>query len=127
MRSVAVRRVEERYFLGENETMRAALGSQSAENVPAHAACIITATPLQKVPYDSESSQGPQSAHSKTQARPFCGKLAIPDDLCSVDGPSTPDNEEADRVCMPAAKRQRLDESPLSAVSTAVAHALYLL
>ena len=41
--------------------------------------------------------------------------------------PPTPDVEEADRVCMPATKRQRLAESSPGPLAATVSRTLYLL
>lgn len=94
--------------------------------MPVGTACTITVTPSQKAHSDSGSLQ-PQQEPAGPAKGFFCGKLAIPDDACSLDGPPTPDNEEADRVYMPAAKRLRLDGASPQALAATVARALYLL
>ena len=119
--------MEERHFL-DNDTAEGAL----AITAPADAACLPTATPPQKVLCEDTSTpllliqQKPGSAVNGGLGH-FCGKLAIPDDACSVEGPPTPDAEEADRVCMPATKRQRLAESSPGLLAATVSRTLYLL
>ena len=103
------------------------MGITSEHHIQEDAACTVSATPLPKVPSDSESPQAPLEAAVKPGSGMYCTKLAIPEDACSVDGPPTPDNEEADRVCMPAAKRQRLDDSSPPAAALAVARILQLI
>ncbi|CAL5221287.1 g3452 [Coccomyxa viridis] len=121
------RRESERYFLGESMLESAAVGIASEQYIQDDAACTVSITPLPKVPSDSELPQAQLEPDGKSGSDLFCTKLAIPEDACSVDGPPTPDNEEADRVCMPAAKRQRLDESSPTAAALAVARILQLI
>ena len=121
------RRDSKRYFLGETMLERTAAGIAPEQYIPEDAVCLPGATPLPKVPSNSESPQAQLEADSDAHSGLFCRKLAIPEDACSVYGPPTPDNEEADRVCMPAAKRQRLDESSPPAAAVAVARILHLL
>ncbi len=125
--SAAVCRESERYFLGESMLESAAVGIASEQYIQDDAACTVSITPLPKVPSDSELPQAQLEPDGKSGSDLFCTKLAIPEDACSVDGPPTPDNEEADRVCMPAAKRQRLDESSPTAAALAVARILQLI
>lgn len=106
---------------------RAAVGIAPEQYTPEDAACLLNATPLPKVLSHSESPRAQLGADSAAGFGLFCRKLAIPEDACSVDGPPTPDNEEGDRVCMPAAKRQRLDDSSPPAAAVAVARILHLL
>ncbi len=120
-------RESERYFLGESMLESAAAGVTSEQYIQEDAACTVSVTPLPKVPSDSESPQAQLVPDGKPGQSLFCTKLAIPEDACSVDGPPTPDNEEADRVCMPAAKRQRLDDSSPPAAALAVARILQLI
>ena len=113
------------------------MGDDTAEGAlaiaaPADAACLLTATPPQRVLCE-DSSTPPLLIQQKPGSEvngglgQFCGKLAIPDDACSVEGPPTPDAEEADRVCMPATKRQRLVESSPGVLAATVSRTLYLL
>ena len=99
----------------------------SEQYVQEDAACTVSITPITKAPSDSGSPQAQLEAASKPGPGLFCTTLAIPEDACSVDGPPTPDNEEADRVCMPAAKRQRLDDSSPTSAALAVARILQLI
>ena len=123
----ATRRVEERHFLDE-DTAEGAL----AITAPVDAAYLPTATPPQKVLCEDSFTpplliqQKPGSGVNGGLGQ-FCEKLAIPDDACSVEGPPTPDAEEADRVCMPATKRQRLAESFPGPLAATVSRTLYLL
>ena len=126
-RCLSACRESERHFLGNNVLGRSAVGTTSEQYVLEDLACTISTTPLPKVPGGSESPPAQQEAVGKPGSGLFCTKLAIPEDACSVDGPPTPDYAEADRVCMPAAKRQRLDESPPPTAAGAMARILDLL
>ena len=101
------------------------MGITSEQYILGDLACTISTTPLPKALGGSKSPQAQLEANGKLRSGLVCTKLAIPEDACSVDGPPTPDNEEADRVCMPAAKRQRLDACSPPAAAVAVARILH--
>jgi hypothetical protein len=59
----------------------------------------------------------------------FLEKLCIneEDDGASIEGPSTPDNEEGSKISMPATKRQRVGWSSPSSLASTFARALYII
>ena len=120
-------RESERVTLGKTLLERTAVVMTPERGSHEGAACIISSTPLPKMLGDSESPHVQVDVDGKAGLSLLCRKLVIPEDACSVDGPPTPDNEEADRLCMHAAKRPRLEESPPPTAAAAVARTLHLL